>query len=302
MREYICPFCKKKMNRNGVGHFYKCKENVKITYKEDIRYEYIIFNYGKETINSIIDDYRQLFSLPMLKEKYNIDFKSILFILKYNNIKIRSSSESNCLIRVEKSRKTCIEKFGVDNPSKSDVIKQKKKNTFLKHYGVDNIWKTKDYVKNIWKNYSEEKKQEIIRNLYASINKNKECGSKIEKRIASILDDMDMSYCRQYFINGSRHPYDFRITNTNILIEVNGRWWHADPRYYKENDTVKQPGKKYNLKAKDIWDKDKKNIEFALKNGFFVVTFWEDDITSKDDCELMKFIIDSLNNLNNECE
>lgn len=44
-------------------------------------------------------------------------------------------------------------------------------------------------------------------------------------------------------------------------------------------------------------DKDKKIIDFALKNGFIVVTLWEDDINDKDDCELMKFIIDTLNNI-----
>lgn len=297
MREYICPFCGKKMNRNATHHIYTCKENKEIINKDDIKYEYIIFNYGKEIINMMINDYINLSSLPMLKEKYCIDFKSILFVLKYNKVKIRNSSESNLLITKEKSKKTCIKKFGVDNASKSDIIKQKKKNTFLKHYGVDNIWKTKDYVRNIWKNYTEERKQEIIRNVYASINKNKESGSKIEKRIASIFDDMNLSYCRQFFINGSRHPYDFRISNSNILIEVNGKWWHADPRYYKEDDIVKQPGKKYNLKAKDIWDKDKKNIDFALKNDFIVVTLWEDDIINKNDCELMKFIIDTLNNI-----
>lgn len=297
MREYICPFCGKKMNRNATHHIYTCKENKEIINKDDIKYEYIVFNYGKEIINMIINDYINLSSLPMLKEKYCIDFKTILFVLKSNKVKIRNSSESNLLITKEKSKKTCIKKFGVDNASKSDIIKQKKKNTFLKHYGVDNIWKTKDYVRNIWKNYTEERKQEIIRNVYASINKNKESGSKIEKRIASILDDMNLSYCRQFFINGSRHPYDFRISNSNILIEVNGKWWHADPRYYKEDDIVKQPGKKYNLKAKDIWDKDKKNIDFALKNDFIVVTLWEDDIINKNDCELMKFIIDTLNNI-----
>ena len=300
MREYICPFCKKKMNKNNIKHIYYCKENKEITNKEDIKYEYLIFNYSKEIIASIINDYKELFSLPMLKEKYNIDFKSITFILKYNNIKIRNSSESNLLITSKKSKITCIEKYGVDNVSKSDLIKQKKRETFMKHYGVDNIWKTKDYVKNIWKNYTEERKEEIIRKVYASINNNKTSGSKIEKRIASILDDLNISYCRQFFINGSRHPYDFRISKTNILIEVNGRWWHADPRYYNEDDIIKQPGKKYNLKAKDIWNKDRKISDFALNNGFIVVTFWEDDITNKNDCELMKFIIDTLNDVDYE--
>lgn len=297
MKEYICPFCNKVMHRNAIHHIYNCEENEQDISKNEIRIKYLEYNFSRETIKKLIEDYINLYSLPMLREKYGIDYKSIQFILKYNDIEIRNSSKSAKLISMPKYKKTCNMKYGIDNVSKLDFIQEKKKKTFLKHYGVDNIWKTKDYVKNIWKNYSEEKKQEIIRNVYASINKNKSVGSKIEKRVASILDDMNISYCRQFFINGSRHPYDFRLTNSNILIEVNGRWWHADPRYYNEKDIIKQPGKKYNLKAKDIWDKDKKIIDFALKNGFIVVTLWEDDINDKDDCELMKFIIDTLNNI-----
>lgn len=111
---------------------------------------------------------------------------------------------------------------------------------------------------------------------------------------------MNLSYHRQFFIKGSRHPYDFRLINSNILIEVNGRFWHADPRFYEENSIVNQPGKKRHLTAKDIWAKDKKINDYALKNNFFVITLWEDDIDNKNDEELMKFIIDTLNNVKNE--
>ena len=38
-------------------------------------------------------------------------------------------------------------KYGVDNPSKLENVKEKKKNTFIKHYGVDNYFKTKESVK-----------------------------------------------------------------------------------------------------------------------------------------------------------
>lgn len=43
----------------------------------------------------------------------------------------------------EKYKKTCENKYGdgIINVSQSEDIKKKKANTFIKNYGVDNIWK-----------------------------------------------------------------------------------------------------------------------------------------------------------------
>lgn len=52
-----------------------------------------------------------------------------------------------------KCRLTTFKNYGVDNPSKSLEIKDKKKKTFLKNYGVDSFFKTKefkDYVKKMF--------------------------------------------------------------------------------------------------------------------------------------------------------
>jgi len=269
------------------------KRDVNLT-KEEIRMEYIKYNMNGN-IDSLIQDYNNLFSLPMLKEKYCIDYKSILFILNFFNIKIRSIKESAIKISKEKYKNTCLKKYGVENASQLDEIKNKKAQTFFKHYGVDNIWKTKDYTKNIWKSFSDEEKMNIIKNRYASINKNKTWGSKIELKIIEILENLGLSYQRQYIINGSVHPYDIWLTNTKTIIEVNGRWWHADPRFYGPDDIMKQPGKKYNIKAKEIWEKDKKWFEFAKNKGYNVIILWEDDINGKDDIELTKFVIDKIN-------
>lgn len=47
----------------------------------------------------------------------------------------------NC--KNEKSKYTNIKKYGVDNVSKSDIIKQKKINTTLKNYGVEHTFQCK---------------------------------------------------------------------------------------------------------------------------------------------------------------
>ena len=47
---------------------------------------------------------------------------------------------------MEKKTQTCLFKYGVDNAYKSETIKQKIKNTMLERYGVDSVLKL-DYVR-----------------------------------------------------------------------------------------------------------------------------------------------------------
>lgn len=290
----ICPFCGKDINIHDGNHIYKCKLKPIEISKKDARLKFIEYNIGKETIEEIINNYNNLWSLPMLKEKYNLDFKSICFILKYYNIPIRTISESSKLISQDKYKKTCLKKYGCENISQSKEIQKRKEETFLKHYGVDNIWKTKDYTLNIWNSFSDEKKKDIIQKRYKSINENKTFGSKLELKVLEVLDNLNISYQRFYLIKGYKHPYDIYLNNTKILIEINGSFWHADPKKYKENDKMLFPGKKRGVLAKDIWKQDANNIKKANKNGYKVITIWEDEINKPIE-ELTKYIIDLLN-------
>lgn len=58
----------------------------------------------------------------------------------------------------DKAKKTCLDRYGVDNVSKSAEVVSKIQKTFQDKYGVDNISQldeTKDKVKTTWKNKSE---------------------------------------------------------------------------------------------------------------------------------------------------
>jgi hypothetical protein len=55
------------------------------------------------------------------------------------------------------------------------------------------------------------------------------------------------------------------------IIEVHGRYWHADPRLYNPNDVV------IGRLASEIWEKDRLKIESAKSQGYDVVVIWEDD-------------------------
>ena len=85
-------------------------------------------------------------------------FKSGAFCLECTENNKKNKMKNTCLekygfdnatqsdIVKEKIKKTCIEKYGVKNPTQSDMVKEKIKKTCLERYGVDNATKT-DIVK-----------------------------------------------------------------------------------------------------------------------------------------------------------
>ena len=85
---------------------------------------------------------------------------------------------------------------------------------------------------------------------------------------------------------------DIFIPTKNIVIEVYGDKWHANPKTYKSNDEVyKWGGLK---KASDIWlfdDIRKRHIE---KSGTKVIIYWCSEIVKQPErikkslCKLLK--------------
>jgi hypothetical protein len=61
-------------------------------------------------------------------------------IMKVNNLSLYPENQ-------KKKKETFIKNYGVDNPSKSDLVKDKKKKTCLNNYGVENGLKLRDRVK-----------------------------------------------------------------------------------------------------------------------------------------------------------
>jgi len=73
----------------------------------------------------------------------------------------------------------------------------------------------------------------------------------------------------QFFINdtGVCKSYDFKIKNKPIIIEVDGDYWHGNPKkkhYYKYVNEIK--------------DNDKLKEDIAKKKGYKVIRLWESDI------------------------
>jgi hypothetical protein len=68
---------------------------------------------------------------------------------------------------------------------------------------------------------------------------------------------------------------DFLI-KPNKIIEVNGTYDHADNRKYKADDLIRNHGKK--VPAKEIWDREKIQLNQIKKNNFRILVIWQNDL------------------------
>jgi len=64
---------------------------------------------------------------------------------------------------------------------------------------------------------------------------------------------------------------DIKIDD-KIIVEFYGNYWHANPKLFKAEDIFH-----HKLKAKDIWENDKKRIHILESNGFKVFIIWQDE-------------------------
>lgn len=306
MKIRTCPFCKKETSNSP--HIYKCKLNNLTKVKSEIKFIYILHNFGELTSETLKKEYEiDKMSLPDISKKYEVDYKSILFLLKYYNIEVRSISDSTKLT-LNKKIKTCREKYGVDYYSQTDKAKEAKKKTFIDKYGTDNIWKSEyfkknldkyffekhgfnrsDYFKDKWLNKSEEEKSKIIKDWYSKCT----YSSGLEKRIRSILDDMGIRYVSNEIINNK----SFDIVIDKNIIEVQGDFWHANPKKYKPDDVLKFPSKKRPT-AKEIWKKDEEKKQIVEKLGYKILYLWESDLNKTSDYNLYKILLDFLYGIN----
>ncbi len=322
MKKRKCPFCDQEFN-GGSSHIYKCNKRPNNLEKNEIKYEFYKFNFPSIAHKSLL---RQRYiiekmSYTEIKKEYEIDLKAIKWLLEYLDISKRSRSNS-CILGAEKTKNYYKQNHGVDNCSQLEEIKEKKRKTFIKHYGVDNIRKWKpfyDYIdrvikerysisrsellsikgKEVWQKLTDEQKEEWLNKSILSddaqqkVHRNKKGynSSKLETRIEEVLKESNITYTSQFIIreNKKRKFYDFCLNEYKIIIEVNGDYWHANPKFYKSNDIIYYCfGRK---KAKEIWLKDEEKRKMAENKGYKVIYIWENELMElKDNKKILEYL------------
>jgi hypothetical protein len=86
----------------------------------------------------------------------------------------------------------------------------------------------------------------------------------------------DAKHSHSIITTSRTYVFDIYISSLNLLIEVNGDYWHLNPTKYK-HDYIDETR---NVIAAGVWQADLTKREEAIKQGFIVTTIWESDITS----------------------
>ena len=92
--------------------------------------------------------------------------------------------------------------------------------------------------------------------------------SKLEFTFADILTGLGIEFVHQYEVEGFN--YDFYIPSKNILIEVDGDYWHAHPDKFTELNNMQRKNKGL----------DKLKTKHAADRNYQLLRFWEHDITA----------------------
>ena len=276
------PRCKYGTNdeSNFKFHLAKCKYVKEQTCKA---IEDIIEN------NNIIDKYQSGISLYELSNTYGIHRNRIEKELNKKGISIRGSKEQlNTQVSKNKHLETNMERYGCKVPSQTDEVKDKVKNTIRKRYGVDNC----SQIDGI-----QEKNKRIKIEKYGTL---KLCPliikPKTEELFENYLKELNIEYEKQFTVKKdnkyNRYEADFYIQNKNLIVEIYGNYWHANPKYYKDNDFIYLFSGK--TPAKEVRRMNEERENFYKEKGFNILVIWEDSLKTGEYKEIFNKYYESL--------
>lgn len=153
---------------------------------------------------------------------------------------------------------------------------RKRKETMIERYGISHNWVGK---------YGDRKCDKTTIDLYGKtsaellMDYTHHFGKKtdIETLFEKILVELNIPHQIKFRIydkdkiNFWYREYDFLILNSNILIEVDGDYWHGNKNIFNEVSEFQ----------KSVQENDKIKEEFAIKNGYEIIRFWGGDVKNK---------------------
>jgi hypothetical protein len=281
-RYSLCPYCRKYRLCKNCGVEFHHKQNQTCTNKcaQELKEKSYMLSCGSK------HNFSKKSKSRIEWENNLLDNEGIVNIFQREDVK-------------EKIKKTLFEKYGVDNPSKSEIIKIKKKYTLSNTIRLN----PEIFVKN-WRIAHDK----FIKNigydprLHIFGKASKESLSVFNPLIIWCLDnniENDDIYIgdgnkKEYFLKSEENNiffYDFTIKSKKIIIEFNGITFHAKTEFL-EKDEWFNPFTKEN--AQDNIEKSKIKYQVAKDRGFEILEIWS-DVNHLDNLDLCKkFIIDRI--------
>ena len=223
------------------------------------------------------------------KKRYFVE-NHILKFADFKNYKNKNVLEIGCGIGTDACEfiKNGAKYYGVEYSEKSlEITKQRIK--------VLNLYKNNPNFFNLdAENLSQIKKLNIqfdliysfgvihhtknMKKCFNEIHKLSNKKTKIETKFESILILLNIEYEYQYEFK--KRLFDFKINNKNILIEVDGDFYHCNPN--TKHSEVMYESQKLTKKNDDY-----KNL-LCKNNGMKLLRYWEKDINERPDWVILE--------------
>jgi len=229
-----------------------------------------------------------------VEERFGLSVKELfekLFIEEHLNISEVAreiGTDRNTIYRWARLLEFSIPEYNHDRTMKKffEQMTEQERKKFVKpaHRGVKKAWSDPKTRQERIKEY----RPRLIRNNI-ELQRRKEPTS-IESKVYEALEKRGIKHHRQYVIN-KKFTCDVAIPEKKIIIEVQGNYWHANPKQFPN------PNKRQREQIK----KDRSKKAYLEKCGYKVVYLWESEINSDmDSC--MNKVVNCLNNVNHSTE
>lgn len=328
MKCNICNECLDNKNANYIhGHLLKHANKCGCDYIK-LRIEYLLYNFPEFSSKELFEQIYNKTSIPMFKKQYNLGQNDIFTLCNYYNIIPRNIKEANKSGGIAQKHiiETNLKKYGTINVlSKGTPVYEKRNKTVKEKYGVSNVFEIKEIkdkinsdafwlekygltmhdfkskiAKEHYESLSDDEKTEWLERTihkpgidrFKTIKHNSHSTSNIEKQVKKFLIDLDYNFIQQkrLMITARRYYYyDLCIEPLKLMIEVNGSYWHANPKVYKKDDLINYPG--YTITAFEKWQNDILKEDFALKHGYRVIVIWDNELKTCLTAEMFKNLL-----------
>lgn len=198
-------------------------------------------------------------SLLETSQKYKMNRRTLIKAFNYLGI-AKHSKEEEFKLKIEKTKKSNLEKYGVESYTETEEFKQKSKDTCLRKYGETSYMKTKEYKERSAKTCQEKygvdnftQSKEYLEKSYKTKKEHNSfnCSKPEENfylRLLNIFPQEDVF--RQY--TDERYPFscDFYIKSIDTFIELNLTWTHGYHKFNTNNEEDKNKLALWKEKAK----------------------------------------------------
>ena len=84
---------------------------------------------------------------------------------------------------------------------------------------------------------------------------------------------------------------DFYLQDYNIGIEIQGNYWHGNPKKYKSTNMIRS--NRGLISVAEIWKEDEYKKKLCQNKGIKLLVFWEDEWLENND-KIKKTILENL--------